>query len=283
MLQGLFNYDNPVWRFVGKLGDLILLNILWIVCSIPVFTIGASTTAVYYVTLRLVRDEDGQTIRCFFRSFRENFRQATVLWLLILLTGMILGFDLYFCFQVMTGDSAMRTVFTAVIGAMFIVWLFVATYIFPVQSRFYNPVKRTIFNSFFMSIRHCLQTIAMLVMDVVLLLAFYLSLYYAPQFSAIGFMFGFPLFAFLNSYIFDRIFHHYIPEDERANDGELRPILEDVKLSRPQPQAPPAGEAPQAPKPSVQASELPTQEPPAQAPPARDDASADAETRRSGS
>lgn len=57
MLQGFFNYDNPVWRFIGKLGDLILLNILWIVCSIPVFTIGASTTAVYYVTLKLARDE----------------------------------------------------------------------------------------------------------------------------------------------------------------------------------------------------------------------------------
>ena len=41
MLQGLFNYDNPVWRFIGKLGDLILLNILWIVCSIPIVTAGA--------------------------------------------------------------------------------------------------------------------------------------------------------------------------------------------------------------------------------------------------
>ena len=59
MLQGLFNYDNPVWRFIGKLGDLILLNILWIICSIPVFTIGASTTAVYYVTLKLARDVGG--------------------------------------------------------------------------------------------------------------------------------------------------------------------------------------------------------------------------------
>ena len=65
MLQGFFNYDNPVWRFIGKLGDLILLNILWIVCSIPVFTIGASTTAVYYVTLKLARDEGDSTIRSF--------------------------------------------------------------------------------------------------------------------------------------------------------------------------------------------------------------------------
>lgn len=55
MLQGLFNYDNPVWRFIGKLGDLILLNLLWLICCIPVFTAGAATTAVYYVTLKLVR------------------------------------------------------------------------------------------------------------------------------------------------------------------------------------------------------------------------------------
>ena len=58
MLSGFFNYDNPVWRFIGKFGDLIILNVLWFVCSIPIFTIGASTTAVYYVTLKLARNDD---------------------------------------------------------------------------------------------------------------------------------------------------------------------------------------------------------------------------------
>ena len=89
MFQGLFNYDNPVWRYIGKFGDLILLNVLWIVCSIPIFTIGASTTAVYYVTLKLVRDEDGYTFRSYFRSFKENFKQATAIWLLLLILGRI--------------------------------------------------------------------------------------------------------------------------------------------------------------------------------------------------
>ncbi len=63
MLQGIFNYDNPVWRFIGKLGDLMILNILWVICSIPIFTMGASTTAVYYVTMKLVRGDDGYTFR----------------------------------------------------------------------------------------------------------------------------------------------------------------------------------------------------------------------------
>lgn len=233
MLQGLFNYDNPVWRFVGKLGDLILLNLLWIICCIPIFTIGASTTAVYYVTLRLVRDEDGQTIRCFFRSFKENFKQATILWLIVLVTGIVLGIDLYFFLQIMTGDSILRTVFTALIGALIILWIFTVSFLFPVQSRFYNPIKKTIFNAFYMSIRHFAQTIGMLIADVMLVFVSYLSLYYVPQISALVFLFGFPLIAFVNSYILNPIFNRYIPEEDRRVDDELRPILEDVKLVHP--------------------------------------------------
>ena len=99
MLQGIFNYDNPVWRFIGKLGDLIILNILWIVCSIPVFTAGASTTAVYYVTLKLVRDEDDSTIRSFFRSFKSNFKQAALAALILTGVVLFLGLDCYIMYQ----------------------------------------------------------------------------------------------------------------------------------------------------------------------------------------
>ena len=98
MLSGIFNYDNPFWRFIGKLCDVMILNVLWVLCSIPVVTMGASTTAVYYVTLKLVRDEDGYTFRSYFRSFKENFKQATAIWLLLLGTGIILLIDIrFFC------------------------------------------------------------------------------------------------------------------------------------------------------------------------------------------
>ena len=96
MLSGIFNYDNPIWRFIGKFCDIMILNVLWLICCIPVVTVGAATTAVYYVTLKLVRDEEGPTIRSFFKSFKENFKQATVLWLIMLAVGALLGFDLYF-------------------------------------------------------------------------------------------------------------------------------------------------------------------------------------------
>ena len=129
MLQGFFNYDNPVWRFIGKLGDLVLLNLLWLVCCIPVFTAGAATTAVYYVTLKLVRDEDDSTIKSFFRSFIQNFKQATAIWLLILLAGSLVAFDLWF---IMGGAAAgmsgtLKTMLTAVFGGMTLILLFITT------------------------------------------------------------------------------------------------------------------------------------------------------------
>lgn len=232
MLQGIFNYDNPVWRYIGKFGDLMLLNVLWIICSIPIFTIGASTTAVYYVTMKLVRNDDGYTFRSFFKSFKENFKQATIIWLLMLATGIILGFDLYFFLMVVNGNSMFRTIFTAVIGAFTIIWLFIFSYVFPLQCRFYNPVKKTLFNAFFMSIRHFFQTLGMLALDVFLLVASYFSLFYAPQFTVMVILFGFPLMAFINSYILNSVFNKYIPKEENSeNPDELRPILEDVVIA----------------------------------------------------
>lgn len=218
-MSGFFNYDNPVWRFIGKFGDVILLNILWIVCCIPIFTIGASTTAVYYVTLKIARDEDGYTFRSFFKSFKENFKQSTIIWLILLVAGGIILFDLYFFIKVQTVASTLRTVMLAVFGGFGIIYLAISTYIFPLQSRFYNPIKKTFFNAFFMSIRHLFHTIGMLAVDAVIV---FLMFSYVPQLI----LFGFPLIAFFNSYIFNSIFKRYMPGEERE-DHEMRPIFAD--------------------------------------------------------
>ena len=226
MLQNLFNYDNPVWRFIGKFGDLIVLNILWIITSIPIVTIGASTTAMYYVTLKLVRDEDGYTIRSYFRSFKENFKQATVIWLIMLVVGFLLGFDLYFFIKMQTESSNFRNIMITIFASMTLIYTCILVYVFPLQSRFYNPVKRTLFNAFFMSIRHILQTIGIVAIDIVVVVLAYLSMFYAPQFSVIFLLFGVPLIAFINSFFFHAIFKKYMPKDtDHREDGEMRPLF----------------------------------------------------------
>ena len=224
MFSGFFNYDNPVWRFIGKFGDLIILNILWLICSIPIFTMGASTTAVYYVTLKLARDDDGYTIRSFFKSFKENFKQSTVIWLILLAVGVILGIDLYFFTRLFTGSGSFRTVMLTVFLAMVLVYGAVFTYIFPLQARFFNSVKRTFFNAFFMSLRHLFRTIGMIAIDGVLIAAAFVFM--VPPMLMIFMLFGFPLLAFINSYILTPVFNLYMPKEEEKND-ELRPLFAD--------------------------------------------------------
>ena len=84
MLQGFFNYDNDIWRFVGRLADIMVLNLLWIVCSLPIVTFGISTTALYYCTLKIVKDEDDGNFRMFFRSFKRNWKEGLIIWLILL-------------------------------------------------------------------------------------------------------------------------------------------------------------------------------------------------------
>ena len=226
MFQGLFNYDNPVWRFIGKLGDLILLNLPWTVCSIPVITIGASTTAVYYVTLKMVRDENDSTVRSFFHSFKDNFKQATAIWAIFLAVGLILAFDIWFF---VTGQAPVPGIagnlMTAISGGMAILYLFTYIYVFPIQARFYNPVKYTIRNAFIMSIRHLFQTVGIVCMDILIVIGAIASLFYMPQIFALFILFGMPLMAFANSYLFVPIFKRYSPKERDTQD--MRPLFEE--------------------------------------------------------
>ena len=190
--------------------------------SIPIVTIGASTTAMYYVTLKLVRDEDGYTIRSFFRSFRENFKQSTIIWLIFLAAGIVLGVDLFFFIRMFAGDEKVKIVMTSIFVALSFVYVAMFTYVFPLQARFYNPVKRTIFNAFFMSVRHLLQTIGILAIDAALV---FLSVTYIPQIL----LFGIALFAFVNSYILSSVFRKYMPKEQQQDD-ELRPLFAEEDL-----------------------------------------------------
>lgn len=223
-MSGFFSYDNPVMRFIGKLGDVILLNILWVLCSLPIVTIGAATTAVYYATLKIARDEDGHTIRDFFKSFLENLRQSTIIWLILMAAGFVIGFDLYLLTMAQGISATLKVLMMAVFIALSIVYLSVFIYIFPIQARFYNTVKKTFINAAFMSVRHLPQTILMLVINGVIVL---LMFTYVPQLV----LFGYPLMAFLNSYLLNPIFRRYIPE-QTSDVREVQPVFSDEEAKK---------------------------------------------------
>ena len=191
-----------------------------------VITIGASTTAVYYVTLKMVRDENDSTVRSFFHSFKDNFKQATAIWAIFLAVGLILAFDIWFF---VTGQAPVPGIagnlMTAISGGMAILYLFTYIYVFPIQARFYNPVKYTIRNAFIMSIRHLFQTVGIVCMDILIVIGAIASLFYMPQIFALFILFGMPLMAFANSYLFVPIFKRYSPKERDTQD--MRPLFEE--------------------------------------------------------
>ena len=75
-----FNLDSPVMVALTKMADLIIVNLLAFFCCLPIITVGASMTALHYVVLKIVRDEECYIVKSFFKSFKENFKQATVIY-----------------------------------------------------------------------------------------------------------------------------------------------------------------------------------------------------------
>lgn len=128
-MNSLLNPDNPVMQFITKIVNTVYLNILWFICSLPVFTIGASTTALYYVTLKMVKNEEGNITKAFFHSFRENFKQGTLIWMILLGLGIILGIDGYVLYH-LRFENAFWTVCTAVFVVALVAYAIVLMYIF---------------------------------------------------------------------------------------------------------------------------------------------------------
>lgn len=94
-MSRFFNPDNPVMEFIAKIFDLVILNLIFIFSCVPIITIGASTSALSYVTLKMMRGEDPYIWRNFWKSFRQNFKQGTLVWIFSILIFIFLGMDFY--------------------------------------------------------------------------------------------------------------------------------------------------------------------------------------------
>lgn len=146
-----------------KIADACILNALWFITSLPIFTLGASTTALYRVTLNIVDEKDGNISQQYFRAFKENFRQATQIWLILLPLGMFLGLDGYILAHLRrSGNQSFDVICTlglALIIVAAIVYVMVFLYVFPLVASVKNTNIAMIKNSFFIAIRYLFCTI----------------------------------------------------------------------------------------------------------------------------
>ena len=157
------SYDSKFGQLFLKLSYGCCLNILWLVCSLPIVTIGASTTALYYTSFKIAKDEGSYITTMFFRSFKQNFKQATIIWLIMLVTGVIIVADailLYRLRATSTGTVAVIwTLLLACIFACMIVYAIVLTYIFPLLSIASNTTANMFKNAFLIGTHYLFVTI----------------------------------------------------------------------------------------------------------------------------
>lgn len=199
--MSFFNLDSPIMQFLSRLADLIILNILFIICCIPIVTIGAATTALYTVTLKAVKNEESYITSSFFKAFKSNFKIGTLTWLIVLTVGIVLWAD----FRILTiMTSPIREILQVFLLVMLFLFLIIELYLFPYIARFENTVFGSLKNAFLLAVAHLPYTMLLAAITVLAVLS---TLYI--DFRIIGFLWlviGFSGLAYINSFFFRKIF-----------------------------------------------------------------------------
>lgn len=216
-MNDFFNYDNVIIQFLKKMSDLVILNLIFILSCIPIVTIGSALSALYYVNLKIIRGEDPYIWKNYWKAFRENFKQSTIVWLVFLVIFVILKLD----FDIVNAQTA--GMFSALKKLLMVIFMFVLSvfiYVFPVISHFVCTTKQAVKNAVCMCLAHLPYTL--------ILLALHIGVYFLAISSekalgmAIGvaFVCGFSTLSLAACIFFHLIFKRYEPEKEQEPEIE---------------------------------------------------------------
>ena len=198
----LFSYDSPFSQAAMRAAWSCYLNLLWFVCSVPLVTLGASTAALYTVTLSLADGDDVHLTARFFRAFRENFRQATALWLILLCAGAFLALDGYIVYHLRSSSTGAAAVFwtllLAVLVAAAVAYTVVLLYVFPLTASVVNTNAAMLKNSLLIGTHYLFCTLVVFAIHFAMF--FIVVRLFTPML-----VFGEGLCALLSSYFFARV------------------------------------------------------------------------------
>jgi uncharacterized membrane protein YesL len=205
--MNILSNDSIFGRIFGKIGDIIFINILFIIFSLPIITIGASYSAMEYTFMKQQRESDAPLFKTFARSFKSNFKQSTISWIIILALSIIIGVDIHTFGP--NGVMSFSPFYYLFIFAA-IVLAFMALYIFPVISAFENKLKNLWIQSFFLAAKNVPFTLMMCVFIIAPIYLTISSGIYFMLFFSLWIVFGFGLVGYLLSIIFLHIFTPYL-------------------------------------------------------------------------
>lgn len=195
--------DSRFYRILTRIGELMIVSLLFVLCCLPIFTIGASATALFTVCLKMVRNETGYIAKDFFHAFKRNFKQASIIWLIVLALGTLFYMDLRIS-NVINGTAGF--VLRAIFWAFLFIWEDFALYVFVVLARYGNTTRATMKNAFWLALGKLPFTISVLVIAI---LPWFIT-YLKPDITW-SFMFpfmiliGFGLQGYAESFVFNHI------------------------------------------------------------------------------
>ena len=204
MFDSLFSLDSPLGRTLSTLTDILILNLLFVLCCLPVITIGASWTALYSVMRKLIRDEDGHIVRGFFAAFRRSFKQSTILWLILAVFGGALIASLM---------ATVRLEMVALNRVLLVILLLYGvelSYIFPLVSQFDAPAMSQLRNALLIGIANLPWTVLVLLIDLCPVLLMITQTRLLLVVPPVMLLIGFGLVAFCGSFIFNHVFKRYV-------------------------------------------------------------------------
>lgn len=214
--MNFFNEDNFLHQFFLFLGKLIALNLLWMISSIPIITIGASTTALSYCTLKLHKDKDLSTWKAYWKSFRGNFLQSTLLWVVLLAAALILWLERE---AVTTMPDGARQAFTYIITAACLLLLLVSLYIFSVVAAFENKTSKLIGHTLYFIIRQPAYAVAIAAITCLPMYFTIIDAELFPIYLFVWLLCGFSLTAYADSWFLWRLFRPFFEDTKQFTNG----------------------------------------------------------------
>ena len=160
-MGNLFNMDNVFFRFMGKLFDVVALSIVYVLVCIPLVTIGAATSALYYSCVKTIRRDRSYPIKEFLNAFKRDFKQGFIVELILVVVGIILYVDIKFAINYIQNEFTNMRYLYLIIG---IVMSFIVVYIFPLISRFSLKISGLFRLSFYLALRHLLTTVVSIIL-----------------------------------------------------------------------------------------------------------------------
>lgn len=212
-MGNIFRWDSPLMRLMMLITNIICLNVLWIVCCLPVITAGAATTALYYVMFQYITKQDDGVLKPFLRAFKENFKTVTPVWVLHLAIGAALGAEVFYLIR--GAQLWLKLAF----GVLLLIYAGVSAYLYPILARYHTTGKQAVFNSFALSTRHLFTTVCLVILNSVplVLVVFFPEIFWKTVLLwTLG---GFSLIAYLCGRMIFPILKKYEPADGEKEEN----------------------------------------------------------------